>query len=146
MKNSLIISCLFLAVISSCKKRVENGAPEFIGYWSGGSYAEYGYMYLNIKENSTAYLYCYDYNNDHDFHNKGTARIDGEKLIVGGTKYFNIVEYPHPIDTNIERYIVINRLYGNFNMKLANWKMVLDGLHGSSHCNVGNHTYYKADY
>jgi hypothetical protein len=147
MKNSLIILSILLAGLSSCKKQVENGRPEFIGYWDGDPYYVYGYMYLNIKENSKAYMHIRDDSNDNDYHNSGTARADGEKLTIGGTKYFNIIEYPHHIDTTVERHYIINHLDNNYNSpKLANWKMVLDGLHGTSHSNIGEHAFYKADY
>jgi hypothetical protein len=146
MKNSLIIISLLLAGLSSCKKQVENGSPEFIGYWSGGAYDSYGYgyMYLNINENSSAYMYIRDTENDHEYDNSGTARADDEKLTIGGTKYFKIIEYPHPIDTSVERWLMYNHIDNTW--KLVNWKMVLDGLHGTTHSNVGNHSYYKADY
>jgi hypothetical protein len=146
MKNILIISIILLAGLSSCKKQVENGSPEFIGYWTGSPYGNYGYMYLNINKNSRAYMYIRDTENDHEYHNSGTARADDKKLTIGGTKYFKIIEYPHPIDTNVERHSVINYLDNSFSRKLANWKMVLDGLHGTSHSNLGERTFYKADY
>lgn len=143
MKHNLIIFSLLLAGLSSCKKQVENGRPEFMGYWSGGSYAEYGYIYLNVNENNHASFYMLDYENDHDYHSGGTARADNKKLTIGGVKYFTIVEYPHRIDTNVERKYVNNHL--NSSYKIATWKMVIDGLHGSTNCNVGAWTYYKAD-
>jgi hypothetical protein len=144
IKKSLIILSLLLAGLSSCKKQVEKDRPEFIGYWSGGSYAEYGYIYLDIGENSRAYFYMLDYENNHDYHSGGVARADDEKLTIGGTKYFTIIEYPHPIDTTVERKRIINHLDNS--QKIANWKMVLDGLYRSTDCNVGEWTFYKADY
>jgi hypothetical protein len=148
MKNSLIIFILLLVGLSSCKKQVENGSPEFIGYWSGGSYDGIGgYVYLDINKNSRAYFYCWDSENEHKYHSGGTARADDEKLTIGGTKYFTIIEYPHPIDTNVERHWINNWLGGTLNStKLANWKMVLDGLNNSSSCYRGNRPYYMADY
>jgi nucleoside-specific outer membrane channel protein Tsx len=58
MKKTLIIISLLLAGLSSCEKQVENDRPEFIGYWYGGSYREYGYIYLNInKKKQCIFLY-----------------------------------------------------------------------------------------
>jgi hypothetical protein len=143
MKKNLIILSLLLAGLSSCKKQVEKDRPEFIGYWSGGSYMEYGYMYIDIDENSKAHVYAYDYENEHEYNSRGTARVGDDKLKIGGIKYFKIIEYPHPIDTTVEKHDVINHLDNT--CKLAIWKMVLDGLKSSSNLNVGQRTYYKAD-
>lgn len=143
MKKKLIILCLFLFGIFACKKQVENGRPEFIGYWSGGSNNEYGYVYIHIKENSKAYFHVTDPENDDDYLYKGNARADNGELTIGGSKHFTIVEYPHPIDTNAERKAIYN--FVDNSTRLANWKMVLNGPE-SSNQNVGKRTYYKADY
>gem|GEM_PF-2535884 len=101
------------------------------------------FISILIKK-SSAYFYMVDYSNNHEYHSGGIARADDNKLTIGGIKHFTIVEYPHPIDTNVERKSVINHVNGT--AKIATWKMVLDGLHGSLDCNAGNRTYYKADY
>jgi hypothetical protein len=147
MKTKITILAIFiisLVMLSACRKQVENGNTDFIGYWSGGTYNEYGYVYVHINENSKAYFHINDRENEHDYITKGTARADHEKLSIGGIKYFKIVQYPHPIDTNVERKLILNHVDNTW--KVANWKMVLDGLHGTTHSNLGNHTYYKADY
>ncbi len=144
MKNYLIILFFLLIGLFSCKKKVERDNPEFIGYWSGGTFNEYGYVFLSINEKSRASFFISDYSNDHEYHSSGTARIVNNKLSLTPFTYFTIIEYPHKIDTNIERKYFTNFLTSR--NKLANWKMVLNGLRGSSDCNVGNRTYYKADY
>jgi len=144
MKNCLIIFSLLLIGLSSCEKQVEKERPEFIGYWSGGSYCEYGFIYLDISKKSKAYFYMLDYSNSRDYSSSGIARANDEKLIIGGVKYFTIIEYPHPIDTNVERKHIYN--YSDGTSKIANWKMVLDGLYGSVDCYDGTRTYYMADY
>jgi hypothetical protein len=147
MKSKITTGAIFilsLVILGSCRKQVENGNPEFIGYWSGGSINEYGRLYIEIDEDSKAYVYASDPENEHYYHSKGTARADYEKLTIGGTKYYKVIEYPHRIDTNVEKVQIVD--HEHYIKKLANWKMVLDGLHGSSHCNVGTHKYYKADY
>jgi hypothetical protein len=143
MKEKLLIIFISILGLFACKKQVEEVSPEFIGYWSGGSYAEYGYMYIRINESSGAYVYALDYNNDHEYDSRGTARANDKKLTIGGIKYFKIIEYPHQIDTAVEKEYIFD--HTDNTAKLANWKMVLDGLHNSS-INVGERTYYKSDF
>jgi hypothetical protein len=143
MKKSLIILSLLLAGLSSCKEQIEKDRPEFIGYWSGDSFNKIGYMYIDIDENSKANIYANDHENEHEYSWSGTARANDKKLTIGGVKYFKIIEYPHHIDTTIERYYVYNHLDNTD--KLATWKMVLDGLKGSLNHVVGKSAYYKTD-
>ncbi|HNW99077.1 MAG TPA: hypothetical protein PKK00_11765 [Bacteroidales bacterium] len=144
MKNKLIILSLLFAGLLSCKKQIEKESPEFIGYWFVYPYHDYGYMYINIDKNSKAHVYSVDQENENEYNWRGTARANNKKLSIGGVRYFKIIEYPHRIDTTIEKYVVFN-VYDN-TRKLANWKMVLEGLKGSSNLNVGTKSYYKADY
>jgi len=145
MKYILIILSLLLAGLSSCKDKIEKARPEFIGCWFVDSHGSNGSsIHLSIDESSSAYFRVNDFDNYNDYHSRGEARANDNKLTIGGTKYFLIIEYPHPLDTTIEKNLVLDpddNIY-----KIANWKMVLDGLHGSINCNVGECAFYKADY
>jgi len=144
MKTGLGIFCLILITTIGCRKQVEKDRPEFIGYWSGGSYMEYGWTYIKIESSSRAEVYAYDHENEHEYYRHGKARADDEKLTIGGIKYFKIIEYPHPLDTTIVKHYVINHLDNSY--KLATWIMVLEGMKGFIGLDLGTRTYYKADY
>ena len=140
----LVLVFILLIPFISCRKEVKDGRPEFIGYWSGGAFVESGYIYIIIHENDPSIFKAMDYENNHEYHAKGTARADDKKLTFGGVKFFDIIEYPHIIDTTVEQFYVHNHSDGTY--KLANWEMVLDGPYNSINSNVHKHTYYKADY
>jgi hypothetical protein len=141
MKEKIFILFIFLFLFSACKKQVDKDRPEFIGYWHA-KIADNYCARINISENSSAY-YTIIWQ-DHETTYSGTARANDNKLTIGRTKYFDIVEYPHHIDTAVEKEYVYT--HDNKPIKLANWKMVLKGLQPDWLHVCGTWTYYKADY
>jgi len=141
MKPKILIFCILIIAFSACKKQVEKERPEFIGDW----YACIGgcdyFVILKINENSEASYMIYWQGKDTNYY--GVARANNKHFKIGRTKYFDIVEYPHKIDTVIEKKYVLNT---KGVLKLANWKMVLDGMKPSWLHVSGTYTYYKSDY
>ncbi len=127
----LLILCSF-----SCKKRVEKTSAEFIGEWMCWAGSDW-YYYLDIDEDSKAtYTEDSPYGGGASF--SGVARANEDKLTIGGIHTFRIIQYPTKIDTADHEGAV------GFppNMKIANWKMVLEG----PKLYLGSGTYYMADY
>ncbi len=148
MKENILIIIFFLISFSACKKQVDKDSPEFIGYWLSGSSSYGGYIFINIDKFSNTTFRIYDHENENEWDTRGKARANDKKLTIGGLTYFKIIEYPQRIDTNVEKINIYNFYDNSWSWKLATWKMVLDGLHGSinSNKNVGKRTYYMADY
>lgn len=135
MKKILIIICVFIIVLPACKK-VEKKRSEFIGYWSS-DVPSYEDPYLDISENSYAY---YSFNCEGNKEYEGIARANNNRLYIGSVNYFDIIEYPHEIDTAVEHHL------SGASMIWANWKMVLKGLKPAMFHSGFEYTYYKADY
>ena len=140
MKTTLTIICIFLMTLFACKKQVEKDMPEFIGEWHAGI-SDNDFIVLSIYEDSYANYMIYWQGKETNY--DGTARANDNRLTIGRTKYFDIIEYPHLIDTTQERYYITNH---DMILKLANWKMVLYGMRPKSLHVCGTRTFYKADY
>lgn len=141
MKATLTFICILLITISSCKKEVAEEKNEFIGSWYATIYYD-GIATLNISEDSyVTYNIWIEPDNHHKY--EGIARANDKHFKIGRTKYFDIIEYPHIIDTATERFLLPDLGEGN---KLANWKMVLDGMKPGLLYADGKYAFYKADY
>jgi hypothetical protein len=141
MIKKLLFIFISLFLFFACKKQVEKERPEFIGIWYADIPNTDGYFVrLTIDSNSNADYFIYW---DHDNHYYGTARASDNHLKIGRFKFFKIVEYPHKIDTTIEKVLVYD---DNTYVKLANWKMILEGMKPGWLYADGTFTYYKADY
>jgi len=87
---SKLIVCVFsMLVLLSCRKKVDEVNPNFIGEWSNASTFIGDAYYLTINENSSATFYK---NTDKLF--KGFARIEDNILTIGGIHRFKIIEVP----------------------------------------------------
>lgn len=120
MKKKHLIIFIHLIVLLSCTKEVDKKRPEFIGSWSS-DIENYNEITLIISENSSAH-YTFDFEGIAEY--KGTAKANNKRLYIGNTNYFDIIEYPHMIDTSDEKHYT----WYNGNSIPANWKMVLYGL------------------
>lgn len=142
MKKNVFIILLFLLAICSCKQEVTEERPEFTGHWFA-SFGDNNVIHFDIDENSQA---SYQMTLEGYARKKytGTARANGQRLTIGGTRYFDIIEYPHMIDTSIEKYTIYD--YENQRSIPANWMMVLDGMKPGLFYADGTWTFYKADY
>ena len=131
---------VFLGLIS-CKKKVEDGSPEFIGHWFTQPTVD---MHLDIDISETSHA-IYRLNSDgKETVYKGTARANTKTLKIGSTRHFDIIEYPHQIDTTIEKHLIYNADDNTY--KLATWKMTLYGIKPNDNQFCGEEDYYKADY
>lgn len=141
MKTNLILIGLLLLALSACKKEVAEEKNEFIGSWYATIFYD-GIVTLNVSEDSYA-KYDVWIEPDNQHHYEGIARANDKHFKIGRTKYFDIIEYPHMIDTSIERQLI--PVFGEGN-KLANWKMVLDGMKPGLFYADAQIAYYRADY
>lgn len=142
IKLSLTVILLCLCFIS-CKKKVDDDyRPEFIGKWHSNIPREaYNYITLEITQDGQADYMIYWEGNAH--HHKGTARANDNHIKIGRILYLNIVEYPHQIDTAVDKHYVT----AGYGYKLANWKMTLNGIKPDWLLKLCYKTdYYKADY
>ncbi|OFX16969.1 MAG: hypothetical protein A2033_13795 [Bacteroidetes bacterium GWA2_31_9] len=125
---------IFLLLIFSCKKKVENYNTDYIGSW----YAETGegFIILDIDKNSYGEYNYTKTTGDHD-NIKGTIRVNNHKLSIGMYK-FKIDSKPEKIFFETKNDSVY--LYYNQPTKLATWKMSLTSplLYGNEKA-----TYYK---
>jgi hypothetical protein len=147
MKTKIIklsLSAIFLCLcLTSCKKKVEvDYRPEFIGDWYA-SISDYNFVHFNISETGWADFDVY-WESNHFIH-KGKARANNRHLKIGRIWFFDIIEYPHKIDTTKERIPMTDK---NGVERLANWKMVLNGIKPDVLLMTydGKLEYYKADY
>jgi hypothetical protein len=143
-KATKILLFVFCISLFSCKKKVdENYRPEFIGKWDSSIPGEpYNHITLDITKDSQADYMIYWEGNDH--HHTGTARANDDHLKIGRVLYLKIVEYPHQIDTAVDKHYVTS---DNGTYKLANWKMTLNGIKPDWLLKLCFKTdYYKADY
>ena len=148
MKTKIIklsLTAILLCILmTSCKKKVDDDyRPEFIGKWySHIPNEQYNFITLEITENGQADYIIYWEGND--IHHKGTARANNNHLKIGRILYLKIVEYPHKIDTAVEKQYVDGP---NGFARLANWKMTLSGIKPDWLLLLSFKTdYYKADY
>jgi hypothetical protein len=133
---------IFLIVFSACQKVSEDKRPEFIGFWHS-KFGDSGCASIHIKsDGSGAYCIRYDYEESKVY--SGTIRVNDKHIYIAGKDRFDIIEYPHMIDTTIERVYISNHFDNSY--KIGNWKMVLYGLKPNALHICGEWTYYKADY
>jgi hypothetical protein len=138
MKKLFILTCMLLIVFASCKDKVGFNQPAFVGYWYGTSD---GVKYsLKITADSHA-IYIVTSPGSDPVTIEGTARANTTRMNLSSRQYFDIVAYPHAIDTTVERfYIPINDTL----FALAMYKMTLNGLHkASKDIPSGEWVYYK---
>jgi hypothetical protein len=141
MQTKFKMIILLLIVLTACKKEVAEDKSAFIGYWYGNIYED-GIVTLDVSADSYAtYDVWLETDNHHQY--EGIARANDKHFKIGRTKYFDIIEYPHVIDTTIERIMVPVH---NGDRKLANWKMVLDGMKPGLFYADSKTAYYRADY
>jgi hypothetical protein len=136
--------CISLMTFSGCTKGggEYSQRPEFFGFWNAP--LEYdNWVDLNIDSSSFATYKIIWERNEHTY--TGNAKENDKYLKIHGSKYyFEIIEYPHTIDTTIEKHYVHSANY--LSSKLANWKMILYGMQPDCFHVCGTWTYYKADY
>lgn len=140
MKINLAIISILLFGLFACKKINEDKRSEFIGHWHA-IISDYYCATIHINESGNSY-YSIIWQGDETSYG-GKARANDKHLYIGSSKSFDIIEYPHTIDTSIEHEYVY---YHDGPPKIANWKMVLYGLKPSWLHVCGKWTYYKADY
>lgn len=143
LKRTLLLFCLImLFACFACQKVSEDKRTEFIGFWHA-SIGDGDCASININSDGTgAYCLRYDYEESKIY--SGRIRVNDKHIYIAGQNRFDIIEYPHMIDTSIERVYVYNHVDDSH--KIGNWKMVLYGLKpGSMHIS-GEWDYYKADY
>jgi hypothetical protein len=140
MKALKPILFFFIAIsIISCKKTVDDSnRPEFIGHWYCAGSIDYSYS-IRIESNSNAFYSENSMGLSGGGSFDGKARIGNDKLKIGRFHHFDIVEYPHKIDTSIEHFLMTD---SDGQRKLANWKMTLRG----PKLYMGSGDYYKIDY
>lgn len=125
---------IFLLIIFSCKKKVENYNQDYIGDWYGETGE--GFLLLNIFENSKGQYKYLRTNGAHD-NIEGIVRVNNYRLSIGMYKF--------KIDTKPEKIVFTTKddsiyLYYNQPTKLATWKMTLTSPRLYGHYTV---TYYK---
>ncbi|MEI7595214.1 MAG: hypothetical protein WCK02_05650 [Bacteroidota bacterium] len=136
MKKNIFYVCITLILVFSCKKEKEYKSS-FNGSWHSDD--DFYGATLQIKENHHVTLVLGSEART-DKHT-GRARITENRLKINAFIYFEIIEAPHLIDTNIEKHIYFDGKKPN----LANWKMVLNGAHGLNHKGI-DRTFYKREY
>ena len=143
MRTILTTILVLSLILFSCKKKVEKVSPEFIGKWYSNN-EEFTNVYLGVDENSEAeYNIQVTIDGVHGNYT-GIARANNRRFKIGRTKYFDIIEYPHLIDTLTDKHRVYD--YSKNVFILANWKMVLEGMKPSSFYVTGKYEFYKAEY
>jgi len=144
MKRRIIPYLLILIALWGCKKEVVKDRTEFIGRWHA-QINYYDCIMLYIYENGETH-YCINWQgNETNYFEKKTWAND--KRLTFGNKYFKIIEYPHQIDTNVERVFVFNHYANDLSTKLANWKMTLKGVYPSTDNSfTDTYVFYKPDY
>jgi hypothetical protein len=125
----LIIISIFFVFTNSCKKKVDDVAPEFVGNWR--SVGVKPYYHFKISDVSDGFYRAHGFDEGPDDAIKGKIRIKDSKLKIGRFFKFEIIMSPTPIDTNNEK-IYIEPLWDDpaypiwpHPTKLATWKMQL---------------------
>lgn len=138
MKKSLALIILIALVHFSCKEKVTGYQPAFLGYWYGtNGNAKY---ILNIDLESHA-TYKIEWPEGNSVTIEGTARANTTRLNIDGKKYFDVVQYPHQIDTIADPYFIPTPDGTPFR---ANYKMILNGLHKATQdIPTGDFVFYK---
>jgi hypothetical protein len=137
------IICILSVTLSACKKEVSEVSPEFIGHWSSEHFGDGNFSILTIDENSNASYHLY-FEGDASKEYNGTARADDKHFKIGRTMYFDIIEYPHLIDTSVEKHVIYNQETNQY--ILANWKMMLEGMKPEAFHVCERLEYYKIEY
>jgi len=141
-RTPLLFWLIMLFVCFACQKVSENKRPEFIGFWHS-SRGDDGCAYININADGTGEYYI-RFNYDREKTYSGRIRVNDKHIYIAGKDRFDIIEYPHMIDTTVEHVIIHN--HTDYAYETANWKMVLYGLKPNALHICGEWTYYKADY
>jgi len=143
MKTWQIVFCIILFSTLGCKKKIDdNYRPEFIGMWYSKNDNTDKRIYFSISKDSHADYSLYEGMNNVDY--AGIARASDHHLKIGRIMNLKIIEYPHQIDTTIEKHDLIDYIGSH---KLANWKMVLNGIFPLIlFRDQGKLEYYKVDY
>lgn len=140
MKEKIFILFIFLFIFSACKKQVDKERLEFIGMWY--SQNDNHSIYFNISQDSHASYQVYEGMNNEGY--SGIARANDHHLKIGRIMKFEIIEYPHEIDTATDKHDLFDYIGHH---KLANWRMVLNGINPLFlNRYQGKLEYYKADY
>ncbi len=142
MRN--ILFCIIPIIFLSCKKEDVSSKPEFIGYWFSSIDCNGNHATINIDaDGHGVYTVTWE-----DGYNKksysGNIQVNDKHIYLGSTKSFDIIEYPHQIDTSTNHQYVY--YFNSGTWKIANWKMVLYGLKPKAFHICGKWTYYKSDY
>lgn len=138
MKKSLVLLLLVILTLFSCKEKVVGYSPAFLGYWYGvNGNAKY---ILNIDLESHA-VYKIEWPDANSVTYEGTARANTSRLNIGGKKYFDVVEYPHAIDTLADPFFIPT---GDSTLFRARYRMILNGLHKTTEdIPTGDFKFYK---
>jgi hypothetical protein len=142
MKATVIIVCISLCALTACKKEVSDGRSEFIGNWTSEIFREYNIAHLSIDENSNASFRMYYEGHDRKEYT-GKARANNKHFKIGRTRYFDIIEFPHRIDTTVEKYSYYDSFSGR--KRIATWKMVLEGMKPDAFHVCERLSYYRTD-
>ena len=142
IRNPLLIFFILLLVCVACQKVSEDKRPEFIGFWHANT-GDDGCASITINADGSG-EYCIRFHYDREKIYSGTVRVNDKHIYIAGKDRFDIIEYPHKIDTNVEHETI--HFHNNDPDKTANWKMVLYGLKPNALHICGKWEYYKADY
>ncbi|MEI6851579.1 MAG: hypothetical protein WCL06_02005 [Bacteroidota bacterium] len=139
MKKSLfLLAAILLFTISSCKDKVTLSQPAFIGYWYGTNGSTKFILNIDLKSHAT---YKIEWPDSNSVTIEGTARANTTRLNITSKQYFEVVEYPHQIDTLADPYFIPAPDGSAFR---ANYRMVLNGLHKAKQdIPTGDFKFYK---
>ncbi|MEI7596083.1 MAG: hypothetical protein WCK02_10075 [Bacteroidota bacterium] len=139
IKKTLFLSILLLSLYA-CKKKVDNERPEFCGSWTGysdcGSKASLEIAFSNSDTEYDVFIF----GTGGTISYEGHARANDKKLKISQFNTFDIIEYPHKVDTNI---VKLNHYEGDIR---PNWQMKLSGLKPALFHVTETFTFYKNDY
>jgi hypothetical protein len=141
VKKLFFILFLFVVVFLGCKKPSVLKRPEFIGYWRTLDKSE-DRTSIDIGEDGQG-RYSQKLDGEERRSYDGEIYATDKKLKIGRINHFEIIEYPHNIDTTVEHIVIYD--YTTQTQKAANWKMILS-CHKPSIFSNPNEVYYKADY
>ena len=139
MKKTLMLTALLFSLFA-CKKKVDNERPEFCGSWTGHSdHGSVASLNISFSNSDTKYK-VFISGTSGSITYKGHARANDKTLKLSRFNTFDIIEYPHKVDTNIEK---LDHYEGRIQ---PNWKMILRGLKPDLIHVTETFTFYKNDY
>lgn len=138
MKKILFLLTFIVIALFSCKEKVTMSQPAFLGYWYGTNGSATYSLYIDLESHA---VYKIDWPDGNSVTIEGTARANTTRLNIDGKKYFDVVQYPHQIDTMADPYLIPNP--GGAPIR-AYYKMTLNGLHKTTEdIPTGSFMFYK---